>query len=102
MRYGSLPGTGALLQTLVTSTRQTPVVCGKPSGFLADLLNQKGVLNQSKTLMVGDRLNTDILFAINAKIDSCLVMSGVTSTSELKASEIQPTYVMDRLGVLYQ
>lgn len=48
--------------------------------------------------MVGDNLQTDILFGNNANIDTLLVMTGVTDQEKLNKSEINPTYISDNLG----
>ena len=47
--------------------------------------------------MVGDNLETDILFGINAGIDTLLVFSGVTTPEKLEKSEVNPTYVSNLL-----
>ena len=56
-------------------------------------------------IMIGDRLETDIKFGVNGKIDTCLVLSGcdkLEDISKQKESEnpITPTYIMPKLGTL--
>ena len=98
----SYPGTGSLIACVSTSTETSPIICGKPSSFLVDLLNKKGVISAKTTIMMGDRINTDILFAKNAGIDSCLVLSGVSKLEDIDQHEIKPTYFMERIGVMYE
>ncbi len=54
----------------------------------------------ANTAVLGDRLDTDILAGINAKLHTILVMSGVTDEAELAASPIQPDYVFADIGEL--
>eukprot|EP00835_Amoeboradix_gromovi_P006481 NODE_769_length_4386_cov_0.176155.p4 type:complete len:142 gc:universal NODE_769_length_4386_cov_0.176155:1922-1497(-) len=98
----SYPGTGSLIACVSTSTEQAPIICGKPSSFLVDLLSKKGIINSKRTIMMGDRINTDILFAKNAGIDSCLVLSGVSKIEDIDDNETKPTYYMERIGVFYE
>ena len=51
-------------------------------------------------LLVGDQLETDILGANNLKIDSALVLTGVTQRQDLASSPISPTFVLDDLSQL--
>ena len=98
----SYPGTGSLIACVSTSTEINPIICGKPSSFLVDLLNKKGVIQAKSTIMMGDRINTDILFAKNAGIDSCLVFSGVSKAEDIEQHSVKPTYCMDRIGIMYE
>ena len=50
------------------------------------------------TVMVGDRLYTDILMGVQADIDTILVLSGETSRKDLEASDIVPTHVLDSVA----
>ena len=77
-----IPGGGVVINTIENGSGVTAPIYGKPSKRLFDLLRQQhGLENEplSKFLMVGDNLETDIMFARNNKIDSLLVLSGVTS-----------------------
>ncbi len=48
--------------------------------------------------MVGDNLDTDIMFGINSKIDTLLVLTGVTDQEMLDKSKIKPKYVLNELN----
>jgi 4-nitrophenyl phosphatase len=47
-----------------------------------------------KTIAIGDRLNTDILGAVNTNIRSILVLSGISNREDLKTVNYQPTWIM--------
>lgn len=98
---GPLPGNGALVQALVTATGQRPVVVGKPEPELHRASVER--VGASRPLVVGDRLDTDVLGAVRVGVDSLLVLTGVTDLGQLLAAPegMRPTYVSpDLRGLL--
>lgn len=61
---------------------ERPLVIGKPNPFAWELIQKEHQLTGCKAIMIGDRMDTDIKFGNNAKIDTCLVLSGCTETLE--------------------
>jgi len=98
--FGVAPGHGVLVETLRRFTGVEPVVAGKPSRPLIDETVRR--CGAERPLMVGDRLDTDILGARTAGIDSLLVLTGVTGLPELVAAEpgLRPTYLSSDLAGL--
>lgn len=88
------PGAGCMVAAVCGSTQKEPIVVGKPSTFLMDYLLKKFNIPTSRMCMVGDRLDTDILFGQRAGCKTLLVLSGVTTLSMLddSANQIQPDY----------
>jgi phosphoglycolate phosphatase len=88
------PGAGCMVAAMCGSTEREPIVVGKPSTFMMDFLLQKFGTETSRMCMVGDRLDTDILFGQNAGCKTLLVLTGVTSESNLldKGNKIEPDY----------
>lgn len=86
---------------------ERPEVIGKPNPYTLELIMQEHSLkaeDRSKMLMIGDRMDTDILFGNNSGIDTCLVFTGVTQ-SEADATQkfesdakLKPTYFMQSFG----
>ncbi len=98
---GPLPGNGALVQALVTATGREPVVVGKPEPELHRASVER--VGATRPLVVGDRLDTDVLGAVRAGSDSLLVLTGVTDLGQLLAAPdgMRPTYVShDLRGLL--
>lgn len=62
------------------STQQDPIVVGKPAEFMLANISESFGLERSQICMVGDRLDTDILFGQNGGLSTCLVLSGKLST----------------------
>jgi ribonucleotide monophosphatase NagD (HAD superfamily) len=90
---GPLPGNGAFVAALEVATGRSPVVVGKPEPELH--LASVERVGARKPLVVGDRLDTDILGARSTGTDSLLVLTGVTTLQDLLVAppELRPTYV---------
>lgn len=99
---GALPGNGALVAALATALDREPdVVVGKPQpGLFLAAAKDAGA---ASTLVVGDRLDTDIAGAHRAGMDSLLVLTGVSTAGEAAAAppERAPTYVATDLSGLF-
>jgi 4-nitrophenyl phosphatase len=75
---GEIPGAGAWISVIVTATGVEPIYAGKPSPFLLEMARERLGTEKRQTLVIGDRLETDI---VGAQADGCpvaLVLSGVT------------------------
>ncbi|XP_022642365.1 phosphoglycolate phosphatase 2 isoform X3 [Vigna radiata var. radiata] len=94
------PGAGCMVAAICGSTQKEPVVVGKPSTFMMEFLLKKFNVSCSKMCMVGDRLDTDILFGQNAGCKTLLVLSGVTTQSALQdpSNNIQPDYYTNTIS----
>src|SRR3954447_2207519 len=99
MPDGPWPGAGAILAAVETATGRTAPIVGKPEPQL--LLTAIDRLGEGRTLVVGDRLDADIVAAAAAKLDSVLVLSGGTSAEEAEEwKEPRPRRVVENLGAL--
>lgn len=97
---GLVPGAGSILAALQTATDCQPTVIGKPNAPMFEAaLHLMGTQPES-TLMIGDRLDTDILGAQKAGLNTALVLTGVTTRDLLAASDIHPDGVYDDLPAL--
>ncbi|MGC4932057.1 HAD-IIA family hydrolase [Gordonia sp. DT30] len=98
---GLVVGNGSLVAAVAHATGQEPLVAGKPAApLMADAIKRSGA---DTPLVVGDRLDTDIQGAHSVGLDSLLVLSGVSTASDLLGAppEQRPTYVSgDLSGVL--
>ena len=77
---GPIPGTGAILASIVRASGATPVVAGKPNRPMVEHLQRR--LGHGG-IMVGDRPDTDGRFAVALDYDFGLVLSGVTTAEDL-------------------
>ena len=99
---GPLPGNGAFVALLQAVTGLEPLVAGKPD----PALHRESVERVAARLplVVGDRLDTDVLGAVRGGADSLLVLTGVTDRATLLAAPAgsRPTYVSSDLRGLLE
>ncbi len=82
---GEIPGAGAWISVIVTATGIEPVIAGKPAPFLLDLARERLETGKDETLVVGDRLETDIAGGQAAGCPVALVLSGVSTRAQAQA-----------------
>ena len=95
---GLWPGTGAIVAALETSTDQTATLVGKPEPRL--FVTALDRLGEGRTLVVGDRVASDLAAAAAAGLDAAFVLSGEGSREDLDGFEPAPVAVAEDLGEL--
>ncbi|MEO8222725.1 MAG: HAD-IIA family hydrolase [Specibacter sp.] len=99
---GFAPGNGALVAAVAAATGKSPLVAGKPEASLFETAAlHSGV---ERALVVGDRLDTDILGGNRAGMATVLVLTGVDSVQTALGARLdeRPNYVIRSLGELYE
>lgn len=94
---GLLPGSGALAAFVQTATDVAPLIVGKPEQTMFQTALEMLRATPETTVVIGDRLETDIAGARNAGLQSVLVLTGVTSREQLERSPYQPDAVFHDL-----
>lgn len=91
---GSAPGTGSILAALRAATGRDPRLIGKPGPLMFASAARTLSARPEHTLMVGDRLDTDIVGARRFGMQTALVLTGVTTTEDAQHSTVPtgPTY----------
>lgn len=97
---GLIPGAGAIAAALSAATDVTPLVIGKPAPAMFLIGAAMLGATPAQTLVVGDRLDTDIAGAIAAGMPSVLVLTGVTAAAEAATSPIRPDLIVADLPEL--
>ncbi|KAJ3695637.1 hypothetical protein LUZ60_001014 [Juncus effusus] len=94
------PGAGCMVSSVACAVQREPIVVGKPSTFLMDFLLERYKVDVSRMCMVGDRLDTDILFGQNAGCKTLLVLSGMTSLLALQdpSNKVHPDFYANDLA----
>lgn len=93
-------GNGAMVGAIKGCTGQEPILVGKPSSLMIDYIVSKYGISRSEICMVGDRLDTDILFGKDNGLSSVLALSGVTTVEKLRdpSNKIQPDSYIDSIA----
>ena len=79
---GEIPGSGSWLSVITSATGIEPIVAGKPFPFLMELSLERLGTTKEETLVVGDRLETDIAAGQSVGCPTALVLSGVSTTEQ--------------------
>jgi 4-nitrophenyl phosphatase len=82
---GQVPGAGAWYSIITTATDVQPIVAGKPFPFLMELSLEKLGTKKEETLIIGDRLETDIAAGQAVGSPTALVLSGVSTREQAEA-----------------
>ena len=91
--FGSVPDCGSVCQMIYNATGKRPVFIGKPSPLMPQLAMERLGVAQEETMVIGDRIYTDVKSGLNAGATAVLVMSGETTQAILDASEEKPHMV---------
>lgn len=99
---GIAPGNGTLVAAVAAATRQTPLVAGKPEAPLFHAAAKR--LSAERPLVVGDRLDTDILGGNKAGFATVAVLTGVDTLETILAARTdeRPGYIINNLTELYE
>ncbi len=97
---GEIPGSGAWLSVITAATGIEPIVAGKPFPYLMDLSLEKLGTSKEETLVVGDRLETDIAAGQSVGCPTALVLSGVSTKAQADAWKPAPNIIAENLSGL--
>lgn len=95
-----IPDCGGMCEWLRLTTGKVAHDLGKPDPEIINYFLEKYHLSKEDILVVGDRIYTDILVAVNAKVDSVMVLSGETKLEDLKKYDYSPTYIISSIKEL--
>ncbi len=93
--FGSVPDCGSVCDMLYNVSKRRPIFIGKPSELMPILAMNKTGYTKEETVVIGDRIYTDIKSGLNAGANTILVMSGETTYEILEKSVDKPHYVME-------
>ncbi len=96
--FGFEPDCGAICEALYFATNRRPLYIGKPEAAMVDYVVAHSPYTKAETLVVGDRLYTDIACGKKAQVDTVCVLSGEATLADIRAGEVQPTWVLDNIG----
>ena len=98
--FGFVPDCGAICNMIESSTGKRPVYLGKPSGDVVNLCISASGFTTAETLVVGDRLYTDILCGVNAGVDTCVLYTGEATKEDVARCDYKPTYEFENVLAL--
>lgn len=102
------PGCGSFVASVAVATGRKPIIMGKPSPYAIDLVLKAKGIRPERSLMIGDRCDTDISFGNVTQMKTLLVLTGVTNRELLqefikeKKEELLPTYYTPAIADLVE
>ena len=96
--FGFIPDCGSICQILFNATGKKPIYVGKPEATMVDVVRKKFGNSKSETIVIGDRLYTDIAAGLNAGVCSVCVLSGEATINEINKSLFKPDFVFDSVA----
>jgi NagD protein len=95
---GVVPACGAMGALIEKASGRKPFYCGKPNPFMMrSALNYLGVHSEN-TVMIGDRMDTDIVAGIQSGMETILVLSGVTDINTVDAYPYRPFRMLNSVA----
>jgi 4-nitrophenyl phosphatase len=99
---GLVPGTGSILAALEASSEIKPLIVGKPAPKMYQIAMDHMKVSPEETLVVGDRLETDIAGAQSIGCKTALVLSGVTTEEAARQWDPHPDWIAKDLNTLIE
>ncbi|MBI5950090.1 MAG: HAD-IIA family hydrolase [Chloroflexi bacterium] len=97
---GEIPGAGSWLSVITTATRVEPIVAGKPFPTMMEFCLERLGTSKEETLVVGDRLETDVASGQAAGCPTAAVLSGVSTREQAEAWKPKIDIVAESLAEL--
>ena len=92
---GVAPAAGTILAAIAAGSGRAPYIVGKPNAIMMMLARKRLGAHAAETLMIGDRMDTDIVSGMEAGMATALVLSGVSDRKIIKEFPYRPTWVFN-------
>ncbi len=92
---GIAPATKALIAPIEVATGRTAYFVGKPNPLMMRNALKKLKCSREETIIIGDRMDTDVISGIEAEIDTALVLSGITTRKMIDEFPYKPHYILN-------
>ncbi len=95
---GTEPAAGVLLASIEAATGMKPYVVGKPNSLMMIYAREMLGVAAGDCVMIGDRMDTDVVGGLEAGMRTCLVLSGVSDAQTVNRFPYRPTFVYDSVA----
>ena len=96
--HGIVPGCGAMASLIEKATGKSPFFVGKPNPLMMRTALNYLDVHSEDTVMIGDRMDTDIIAGVESGLETVLVLTGVTRREEIERFPYRPTWVLDSIA----
>jgi len=98
--YGFAPACGSLISPIEKASGRRAYFIGKPNPIMMRYAQAKMKTPRHATVIIGDRMDTDVIAGIEADISTCLVLTGVTQFEDLQLFPYQPMHILSNVGMI--
>lgn len=95
---GIRPGCGAVAALIEKATGRQPYFVGKPNPFMVRSALERLGVRAADTILVGDRMDTDVVAGLESGLKTVLVLTGDTAQADIERFPFRPHYIVDRLA----
>jgi NagD protein len=95
---GPIPATGSVAALITRATGAEPYFVGKPNPMMFRSAMNRIEAHSENTVMIGDRMDTDVVAGIEAGLETILVLSGSTKASDVKRFPFRPAHIFDSIA----
>ena len=95
---GPLPATGSVAAMITRATGAEPYFVGKPNPMMFRSAMNRIEAHSESTIMVGDRMDTDVVAGIEAGLETVLVLSGSTRAADVPRFPFRPSRILDSIA----
>jgi NagD protein len=95
---GIVPACGAIAALIEKASGKIPFFVGKPNPLMMRMALNYLDVHSEDTIMVGDRMDTDIIAGVESGMDTILVLTGVTRREEVERFPYRPTWIVDSVA----
>jgi len=99
--YGYVPDCGSVAEMIYNATGKRPLFIGKPQPEMAYLAMEATGFKKEETVLMGDRIYTDIACGVNAGISTIFVLSGEGTMEDVEKSDKKPEYIYENIRALF-
>lgn len=100
--FGFVPDCGSICQMIENATNRKPVYIGKPEPTMVNIVREKFGYSSDETVVVGDRLYTDIATGINAGVTAVCVLTGEATVDAIQCDSVKPSLTFSSVKDIYQ
>lgn len=95
---GTVPGCGAMAALIESASGRSPFFVGKPNPLMMRTALNFLDIHSEETVMIGDRMDTDIIAGVQSGMDTVLVLTGVAKEVDVENFPYKPTWVVDSIA----
>lgn len=99
--FGFIPDCGSICGMIKNATSKWPTFIGKPEPTMVNIVMEKFGVKAVETVVVGDRLYTDIATGLNAGVTAVCVLTGEATVDEIQKGDIKPTLTFDSIKDIF-